>query len=190
MAARESWIKRLHLPPDQLAILSAQVNRICGLEPGDFKPESHLQEVRSIIFHIDPYVTERGHLHISLVDNDDDSSQSVRGGRAVTNLGSLFSIPDPKKTTQEIARFGKRDGIGIGSYIAEKDKGKHDTSVLSFTPFMDHNLASLDPESSRPYRRIMYRQNTLEPTQITKEEPRVRFGFLVTYTSLPIWKAK
>jgi len=190
MADKETWIKRLKLPADQLAILAAQVNRICGLEPGDFSPEIHLSDVKDIIRNIDPHLTVEGRVHLRIVGEDDDSSRPIRGFRARTNTGDLFSFHDKRKGPHEVARFGKRDGVGIGSYIAEKVREKRGMSTLSFKPFMDLELASMDPESIRPYRRIMYKDDSLEPLEVTKEEPRVLFGFLVTYRSLPVWKSK
>lgn len=187
MADRESWIKRLKLPADQLANLAAQVNRICGLEPGDFQPEVHLPDVRDVIRHLDPHLSVKGRFHLKFIDEGDDPSRSVRGFRALSSAGGLFSYSEKKKGPHEVAQLGKRDGVGIGSYIAEKVREKRGVLTLSFTPFMDYDLASMDPESARPYRRIMYQTDTLEPSRITKEEPRVRYGFFVTYRSFPIW---
>lgn len=187
---RGSWIRRLKLPADQLATLAAQVNKICGLEPGEFQPDSHLPDVRNIIRNIDPNLSVQGRIHLRIVDGGDDASRQERGFQALSSSGGLFSFHEKKKGPHEVARLGKRDGIGIGSYVAEKVKEGKGVSALSFKPFMDLELASLDAESIRPYRRIMYENNSLEPMEITKEEPRVRFGFLVTYRSLPLWNKK
>jgi hypothetical protein len=103
--------------------------------------------VRDIIRHLDPYLTVQGSVHLRVIDGGDDPSRSQRGFRAQSTIGGLFSFHENRKEPREVARLGHRDGIGIGSYIAEKVKNRRRISTLSFTPFLDIDLASLDVES-------------------------------------------
>lgn len=189
MVDSESWIKRLNCSPEELVILASQVNRICAIEPGNFLPSIHLPDVKNIIQCLDPNLSlRRGLMEVLVIDEDNDS-RPARGPQAMTNTGKLLSFSERKKTQHRTARLGKRNGIGIGLYIAEKVHEKRkDLVALSFTQFMDHSLASTDPELTRPLRKIVYRWETLEPVKIIKEEPRIHLGFIVTFKPITIWR--
>ena len=189
MTNPESWIKRLDLPSKELCILSAQVNEICRLEPGEFLPDKHLPEIRNIIHSLDPCLVFGDRIRGSMIDmGDDDDDTPKREFLGQTETGISIQIPDPKKQPHEVARFGKRDGIGIGSYIAEKEDARKGLVFLCFTPFLDYTEVQIDPRLSKPRRSIVYRKNSLEPVELKKEIPQMHW-FIVTYASVPIWQA-
>jgi hypothetical protein len=186
MPERDQWIKRLKLPSDQLAILASQVNKICAIEPGNFRPERDLADLGNIVRNIDPYLSVRGHIHINIKLTSDEPDNHGGIFRSLTTLGKSVPVPSKDKREKDVIDLSYREGVGIGSYIAEKVAVKDNLSVLNFSHFMDPNNMNLS--SLKPHSRITYDNQTFEPMQVERQVPRVRFGFLVTYNTFDVWK--
>jgi hypothetical protein len=186
MANHETWIKRLELPSNELTILAAQVNDICRLEPGDFMPEKHLPEFTNIIHHLDTHLSVKSLFWADIINNKDENSTPVRGVRGLTDRGISLQVPDQKKQSREVIRLGKRDGIGIGYYIVEKELVKRGLRSLTFNYFLDYSVAIIDPELEKPHYRLIYKKDSLEPVEFSKEIPQVHW-FGTSYIVFPIW---
>lgn len=189
MAGCESWVRRLPLRSDQISVLSANVHSVCALEPGAVVDDSHITSMRTIVAMIAPSLRINWRVFRTIRFGNGSWGGWPKVLKSVTSEGMEMPVSKPANLKKSGLRF-PRDGIAIGGFIAERyPSGRLNQGILTLTPFLDMELASIDPSMLRPQRKLVYQLDSLDPKLLTKDVPHAQ-GFIVAYRSLPIWKSE